>query len=108
MEWLKLFSSVKSWEIVVAIVGGYLAAKNLDKLSRMQFLAYIIVAVVFGFAAVDFALPYAVDNSYLTERTAFNMKPFAILMLSAGSLKFVDIFYGWINRLKDFKFKIGK
>lgn len=110
MEWLKVFSSVKSWEIVVAIVGGYLAAKNLEKLSRVQFLAYIIVAVVFGFAAVDFGLPYSVDNEYLSERSAANLKPFAILMLSAGSLKFIDVFYGWINRLKDFKFnfKIGK
>lgn len=110
MEWLKVFSSVKSWEIVVAIVGGYLAAKNLEKLSRVQFLVYIIVAVVFGFAAVDFAIPYASDNGYLSERSASNLKPFAILMLSAGSLKFIDVFYGWIHRLRDFKFnfKIGK
>jgi hypothetical protein len=106
VEWLKMLSGVKSWEIAVSIVGGYLAAKNLEQLSRLQFLTYIIIAVVFGFAAVDFAIPYATDIGYLSERSASNLKPLAILMLSAGSLKFIDIFYGWIQRLRDFK--LGK
>jgi hypothetical protein len=110
MELVKLFLSTKSWEIVVAIVGGYLAAKGLDGLTRTEFLIYLFVAMIIGFAASDFFVPLAIEYKYLSIEAGKNVKPLAIIVMSAGSLKLMDIIYGWIAKLKDlkFKFKIGK
>jgi hypothetical protein len=108
MEFIKLLASTKSWEIVVAIVGGYLAAKGLDGLTRTEFLIYLFIAVIIGFAAADFFVPLAIERSYLSIEAGKNVKPLAIIVLSAGSLKLMDIIYGWIAKLKNLKFKIGK
>lgn len=105
MEWIKLFGSAKAWEIVVSLVGGYLAAKNLEKLTRSQFIIYIFAAVVFGFAAANFALPWAVEQSYLSEHSAINLKPLAILILAAVSLRLIDLLYGLVGQLKEVKLK---
>lgn len=110
MEWLKVLASARAWEIVVSLVGGYLAAKNLETQSRQQFLITLIVAVVIGFAAVNFFLPWGVELKYLSDQSAANLKPFAILIMSALSLRAIDILYGWAAQLGAFKlrdFKLG-
>lgn len=102
---IELLVSAKAWEVVVTLVGSYLAAKGLEGLSRKLFLCYILVAFVFGFAAIDFLLPWAVESSHLSESAAINLKPFALLLASAISLKAMDLLYGWLAQLKDIKLK---
>jgi hypothetical protein len=101
MEFLKLLGSTKAWELVVALVGGYLAAKNMEKLSRFGMLIYITIAIVIGFCFTDFALPYLVETERLSTPASENLRPLSLVLSSAGSLKMIDVGLGWIARLKD-------
>lgn len=87
----------------MALVGGYLAAKNLEDRSRGEFLGLMIVAIVFSFAAVNFGIPELVERQYISDQSAANLKPLAILILAAISLRLIDIIYGLVAQLREFK-----
>jgi hypothetical protein len=103
MEWIKVLGSARAWELVVALIGGYLAAKNLESRSRSEFLGFMIVAIVISFAAVGFALPELVERGYLSAKSASNLRPLAILLLAAVSLRLIDILYSFVAQLRDVK-----
>lgn len=105
MELLKMLATGKAWEIVVALAGGYLAAKNLDKLSRPQFIGYMTLAMIIGIASTNFAIPYLLEAKYISELSAENLRPLAIIILSAASLKLMDIMHGLLAQLKEIKLK---
>lgn len=82
-----------------------MAAKNKEGVSRNEFLIMVGVAVVFGFSAANFALPYAVENGYLSASSADNFKLLALLLLSAGSFVILDLFYRLLAQLQGFSLR---
>jgi hypothetical protein len=110
MEWLAggakflIVKSAAAWDLVVALVGGYLAAKGKEGLSQRQFAAYVAVAIISGFAMANFLVPFAVEHKYLSETAASNLRPLAILVSAATSLLLIDLIYSYIARAKKAKF----
>lgn len=110
MEWLVgaakilIVKSAAAWDLVVALVGGYLAAKGKEGLTRSQFATYVAVAIVSGFAMANFFVPLAVEHGYLSSQSASNLRPLAILVSAATSLLLLDLVYSYIARAKKAKF----
>jgi hypothetical protein len=110
MEWLKMLGSTKAAEIVAALVGGYLAAKNQENLTRAEFFTFVLVAIAIGLSAAEFLLPWLVEQSVLSEHSAINLRFLAIIGLAALSLKAMDLLYSlayiYSERIKKLKLKL--
>jgi hypothetical protein len=104
-----MLASAKAWEVAAAIAGGYLAAKNMENLTRREFFIYLVIAVLFGFMASDFIVLWLTEperGAYrLSLEAAAKLYPLAVIVLSAMSLKLLDVAYGWIAQVKELRIK---
>lgn len=103
--------SAKAWEVAAALAGGYLAAKNIENLSRREFFIYLIIAVLFGFMLSDFVVLWLTEPERvyrLSPGAAEKLYPLAVIVFSSASFKLLDVFYGLIAQVKDIKINFFK
>lgn len=89
-----------AWELVLSLIGGYLALKNLGKMRRRDAFLFLVIAVIIGFAAAPAAVAFAVHAGWIAADQGDSVRPFAILLASSASLRAVSLMYTLLAKAK--------
>lgn len=105
---IKDIAQERAWDIVLALVGGYIAIKDIDTKTKVTAFFILFFSVVFSFSLTPVLILYAQENGYISQKMAVVSQPLAILLGAALSLKILDLFSSLLGKVKDFSFTRSK
>lgn len=104
---IKDIAQEKAQDITLALVGAYIAIKDIDTKTKLTTFFILVFSVSFSFAFTPVAILYAQENGYFSQRMASAIQPLAILLGAALSLKIIDALSSVLLKIKDFPFPWG-
>lgn len=100
-DFFKTLITERAWEAVVAIVGGYIAIKDLEGKSKFCVFMLLLCAIVFSFAITPPLIAYISSQNYFSQTVVDTIKPILMLVTAAASLKLLDLLFIIISKAKE-------